>query len=54
MLERKMNNIASTNAEIVLTANPGCHLQLECGIRQSGLKMEVMHPVSFLKKAISA
>ena len=51
LLERKMKNIASTGAEIVLTANPGCHLQLELGIRNSGLSMEVMHPVSLLRRA---
>lgn len=53
LLERKMNNLASTNADIVVTANPGCHLQLQYGIRKFGLKMEVMHPVSLLAKALS-
>jgi glycolate oxidase iron-sulfur subunit len=51
MLDRKMNNLASTGADIVLTANPGCHLQLETGIRNLGLAMEVMHPVSLLRRA---
>lgn len=50
-LERKMNNLASTEADIVLTANPGCHLQLEYGIRNRGLATEVMHPVSLLGRA---
>jgi glycolate dehydrogenase iron-sulfur subunit len=51
LLERKMNNLKSTGAEIVLTANPGCHLQLTVGIRNLGLAMEVMHPVSLLRLA---
>lgn len=51
MLERKMNNVATTNAEIVVTANPGCHLQLQYGIKKFGLKMEVMHPVSLLARS---
>ncbi len=51
LLERKMSHIASTNADIVLTANPGCHLQLAFGIREKGLSMEVMHPVSLLALA---
>ena len=50
LLERKMNNLASTKADIVLTANPGCHLQLQYGIRKFGLRMEVMHPVSLLNR----
>ena len=50
-LERKMNNIASTNADVVVTANPGCHLQILYGIRKFGLNMEVKHPVSLLAQA---
>jgi glycolate oxidase iron-sulfur subunit len=51
ILDRKMENIKSTGAEIVTTANPGCHLQLEYGIEKKGLKMEVLHPVSILSRA---
>ncbi len=51
MLERKMNNIASTRADILVTANPGCHLQLQYGIKKYGLNMEVMHPVSLLRRS---
>jgi len=51
LLERKMNHLASTKAEIVLTGNPGCHLQIDYGIRKFGLTAEVMHPVSLLRRA---
>ncbi len=51
-LERKMENIKTTDAEIVVTANPGCHLQIQYGIAKNGLKMEVMHPVTLLNKSI--
>ena len=51
LLERKMENLVSTEANIVLTGNPGCHLQLQYGIRKLGLKMKVMHPVSLLREA---
>ncbi|HUL42746.1 MAG TPA: (Fe-S)-binding protein [Bacteroidota bacterium] len=54
MLERKIQNLESTNADIVVTANPGCHLQLAYGIRHFGLGMKVMHPVSLLKEALSS
>jgi len=49
MLDRKMNNILETGAEIVVTSNPGCQLQLQYGIRRLGLGLEVMHPVSLLR-----
>jgi glycolate oxidase iron-sulfur subunit len=52
LLERKMQNLASTGAEIVVTANPGCHLQLQYGIKAKGLKMEVVHPVQLVKRAL--
>lgn len=54
LLERKMKNLQSTNADIVLTANPGCHLQLLYGIKKFGLKTEVMHPVSLLRASYKA
>lgn len=54
ILDRKMKNVISTDAEIVVTANPGCHLQIQYGIKRSGLKMEVLHPVSLLAKSYSS
>jgi glycolate oxidase iron-sulfur subunit len=54
ILDRKMKNITSTGAEIVVTANPGCHLQIQYGIRKYGLNMEVLHPISLLAKSYSS
>ncbi|MBI5476899.1 MAG: (Fe-S)-binding protein [Ignavibacteriales bacterium] len=51
ILDRKMENIKSTHADIVTTANPGCHIQLQYGIAKNGLKMEVLHPISVLSRA---
>jgi glycolate oxidase iron-sulfur subunit len=51
ILDRKMENIKSTHVDIVTTANPGCHIQLQYGIAKNGLKMEVLHPVSVLSRA---
>jgi glycolate oxidase iron-sulfur subunit len=51
LLDRKMGHLSSTDADIVLAANPGCHLQLEQGIRSAGLTIEVLHPVSLLNRA---
>lgn len=51
--ERKINNIRSTDANIVTTGNPGCLLQLEQGIASSGCSdsIRVAHPVSILAEA---
>ncbi len=52
MLERKMNNIKKTNASAVLTGNPGCIAQLKYGAKKFNVDVEVLHPVTLLKKAL--
>ena len=52
ILERKMDNIKNTNAKIVLTGNPGCISQLKYGAEKFNVNVEVLHPVSILKKSI--
>ncbi len=49
--ERKMRHIAETGAATVVTANPGCLLQLESGTRRFSQKIEVRHPISLLAEA---
>ncbi len=49
ILNRKIKNLESTGADIVVTANPGCHLQLQYGIKKYGLNMQVMHPISLFR-----
>lgn len=51
ILQEKMAHLEKTGADVVLAANPGCMLQLETGIRQSGLSMRVMHPIELLAMA---
>ena len=48
ILDRKMGNIAKTGADVVLTANPGCLLQLAFGVKEKGLPMEVKHIIELL------
>ena len=48
LLEKKMRNIADTNADIIATGNPGCLIQISLGIKQHGLNMKAMHPVELL------
>jgi glycolate oxidase iron-sulfur subunit len=45
---RKLENILSTGAEIVLAANAGCLLQIAREVRQSKLPLRVMHPMELL------
>ena len=52
ILERKMNNIKSTGADIVLAANHGCIAQLKYGAERFRVDVEVIHPVSLIKKAL--
>ena len=40
---RKITNTMKTNAAVVVTANPGCHLQLAGGLRAQGSAMKVLH-----------
>jgi glycolate oxidase iron-sulfur subunit len=43
VLDRKMDNVEATGADIVVSTNPGCLLQIEAGVRRRGLKMKVKH-----------
>ena len=54
LLERKMNNIAATGAQIIATGNPGCMMQIALGARQRGLDIDVVHPVELLDQAYRA
>lgn len=43
VLEAKMDSLQASGAEVVVTANPGCLLQLEAGVRARGLNVKVKH-----------
>jgi len=51
VLERKMESVNVTGAGIVATANPGCLLQLQAGVRLHGKEQRVMHVVELLDLA---
>jgi glycolate oxidase iron-sulfur subunit len=51
ILATKMEHLGRTEAEIVVTGNPGCMLQLDHGIRQARLSMQVQHPIEILALA---
>ncbi|WP_303722451.1 (Fe-S)-binding protein [Malonomonas rubra] len=51
ILDRKLNNVQNTGADILITANPGCHLQLAWGLREAGMPQPVMHLMELLGQA---
>jgi glycolate oxidase iron-sulfur subunit len=51
ILADKMDDLLSTNADVVVTANPGCQMQLEAGLRSRGSKMQVEHVSELVARA---
>jgi len=54
LLEEKMKHARSTGAQAILTANPGCILQLRAGAAIHGTGQEVLHVVELLARATDA
>jgi glycolate oxidase iron-sulfur subunit len=46
--ERKLENIRSTGAQVVVTANAGCLLQIQREARMRGERLQVVHPIDLL------
>ncbi|HEV2315156.1 MAG TPA: (Fe-S)-binding protein [Candidatus Acidoferrales bacterium] len=51
LLAEKMRHAGSTKASVIVTANPGCILQLRAGAKLHDTKQEVMHVVELLDRA---
>jgi glycolate oxidase iron-sulfur subunit len=51
ILGHKMESVNATGAGIIATANPGCMLQLQAGVRAHGSGQRVMHVVELLDLA---
>jgi glycolate oxidase iron-sulfur subunit len=49
--DRKAQNIGSTCADCVVTANPGCHMQLRTSLRRNDIDIPVRHIVEVLDEA---
>jgi len=52
LLDRKMADVKATGAEVVVSANPGCLLQLEWGARRARSNVQVKHVTEVLLGAI--
>lgn len=50
----KVASALATKADAVVTANPGCMLQIESGLRARGSELPVLHVVEVLDRAMSA
>jgi glycolate oxidase iron-sulfur subunit len=51
LLESKMVEVEEARPDIIVTANPGCMIQLEAGVRRAGLNAEVLHVVELIDRA---
>ena len=51
LLRKKMDSVNSTGAQVIVTANPGCMLQLEAGVKKFGRGQRVAHVLEILNQA---
>ncbi len=54
LLDRKLGNALSTGADVIVSANPGCMLQLSSGLRARGDDRTVMHLIEVLDRAYAS
>jgi glycolate oxidase iron-sulfur subunit len=54
LLERKLAHVRETGADALVTANPGCHLQLAWGVRELGMEQPVLHVVELMGRSLPA
>jgi glycolate oxidase iron-sulfur subunit len=50
---RKVKNVLSTRPDLLATANPGCTLQIQKILRESGKTLAAAHPIEILDASIS-
>lgn len=51
VLDAKVADVKQTGADIVVTSNTGCHMQMIYGMRKAGIDAEVIHLVELLDRA---
>lgn len=53
ILDRKMEFVKQTKANVIVTSNPGCYLQMQVGVKREGLTndIKVMHLVDLVFEA---
>ena len=50
--KRKVDNVLSTNAELLVSGNPGCTLQIQAILRDRGFSLPALHPIELLDLSI--
>lgn len=51
LLQRKVKNIETTEADSVVMGNPGCLMQIRAGLQQHGVSITAVHTVDLLAEA---
>jgi glycolate oxidase iron-sulfur subunit len=51
LMREKAEAVRATGASIIASANPGCTIQIQAGLRELGVHAEVVHPVQLLDRA---
>jgi len=54
LLRSKMVDVGAVAPDIIATANPGCMIQLETGVRGTGIDAAVVHVVDLLDRSLTA
>ena len=54
ILEPKLEALEDSGARTLVTANPGCQLQWQAGIKSRGLDVEVLHLAELLERSLEA
>lgn len=52
LLEEKIDNIRKTGAELVITGNPGCLMQIRYGLKRHSMDVQACHPVELVREAL--
>ncbi len=53
ILDMKMENVKQSSPDLIITSNPGCHIQMKLGVEREGLsdEIEVKHLVEVMAEA---
>jgi glycolate oxidase iron-sulfur subunit len=51
LLKRKVDNIQTTEADVVVAGNPGCLMQIRSGLQQRNLPIKAVHTIDLLAEA---
>jgi glycolate oxidase iron-sulfur subunit len=51
LLDRKIGHVLASGANMLVTANPGCQMQLAAGVRAAGAHVNVVHLMDVLDQA---